>query len=153
MEVKKIEKWQDLTEPLVSYGLSQDEIHKLESSITTNNSLVLRTFSTSWIEGNTMERLFILEKGKGICVTQYDLEEWITGNIYSYYRQATSEALSIMQGNPQETLSYVPYNLMIVEDIVNHWQEPQSFAGDLWFEDGADALRQILAHERGEFEW
>lgn len=153
MEVRKIEKWQDLTEPLVCYGVSQDELHKLENAITAKGDLVLRTFSTSWITGNTMDRLFILEDGKGICITQYDLEEFVTGNIYSYYRHATSEALSIMRDNPQETLSYVPYNLMIIESIVQSWQEPQSFAGDLWFEDGADALRQIFAHERGEFEW
>lgn len=153
MEVKKIEKWQDLADSLVCYGLPQDEIHKLEVAITEKDNLVLRTFSTSWITGNTMDRLFILESGKGICITQYDLEEFVTGNIYSYYRHATSEALTIMRDNPKETLSYVPYNLMIVEDIVNHWQEPQSFAGDLYFGNGADALRQIFAHERGEFEW
>lgn len=153
MEVKKIKNWKDLTEPLVSYGLSQNEIHKLESSIQTSNNLVLKTFSTSWIEGNTLERLFILKDGKGICITQYDLEEFVTGNIYNYYREATSQALAIMQADPLGTLLYVPHNLLIVEDIAQHWQEPQSFAGDLWFEDGADALRQILAHERGAFEW
>lgn len=153
MEVKKIEKWQDLTDPLICYGLSQDELHKLESSVQTNNSLVLRTFSTSWIEGNTMDRLFIIEQGKGICITQYSLEEYVTGNVYSYYRQATSEALAIMQADPLGTLLYVPYNLLIVENLAGHWQESQSFAGDLWFEDGADALRQLLAHERGMFEW
>lgn len=79
MERVKIESLRDLQDGNICYGLDITDLRLLERAIKEKVSTVFMAKYRDYETDESFFRLFLLDKGKGICLCQYDLDDWLHG--------------------------------------------------------------------------
>lgn len=138
-----IKDWQDLTNPEVSYHLSDSELTKLENAIINGKSCFMLTHSVSRVSSAPVNRLFLLKDGKGYCLTPSSMEDCFRYMITSDWSYANERALRILNNNPIAAYNLINYDFSILNTILENWSTSLSING--WdFENGEEALKYML---------
>lgn len=79
MEKVKIESLRDLQDSQVCYGLEVTDLRLLERAVKEKVGTSFIAKYRDYETDETFIRLFLLNKGKGICLCQCDLDDWLHG--------------------------------------------------------------------------
>ena len=144
MEKISINKWQDLTNPEVSYHLSDSELTTLENAIINKTECCfMLTHSVSKVSSAPFNRLFLIKDGQGYCLTPSSMDDCFNYRLTSSWNYANERALRILNSNPIAAYSFIAYDYYALEIILDCWNEPMSLNG--WeFENGEEALNYML---------
>lgn len=144
MKKYTIKDWQDLTNPEVSYHLSDSELTTLENAIVNKTEYCfMLTHSVSKVSSEPFTRLFLLKDGQGYCLTPSSMEDCFRYMITSDWNYANKRALSMLNSNPMSAYNLVNYDYYTLETILENWNN--SLSVNNWdFENGEEALNYML---------
>ena len=143
MEKHVIKDWKDLTNPEVSYHLSDGELTELENAVLNKKDCFMLTHSVSKVSSAPFNRLFLLKNGQGYCLTPSSMEDCFRYMITSSWSYANKCALSMLNSNPTSAYNLIKYDFFILETILENWYN--SFSVNSWdFENGEEALEYML---------
>ena len=123
MERIKIESLRDLQDSNICYGLEIADLRLLERAIKEKAGTVFMAKYRDYETDESFFRLFLLDKGKGICLCQCDLDDWLHGwNRGS--EQVTKEVFRIGLTYAQAMQSLCESgNYDILDYYINHWND------------------------------
>lgn len=144
MKKYAIKDWQDLTNPEVSYHLSDKELTTLENAVINKTECCfMLTHSVSRVSSEPFTRLFLLKDGQGYCLTPSSMEDCFRYMITSDWNYANKRALSMLNSNPMSAYNLVNYDYYTLETILENWNN--SLSVNNWdFENGEEALNYML---------
>lgn len=144
MKKYTIKDWQDLTNPEVSYHLSDKELTILENAVINKTECCfMLTHSVSRVSSEPFIRLFLLKDGQGYCLTPSSLDDCFNYRLTSSWNYANKRALSMLNSNPVSAYNLIKYDFFILETILENWNN--SFSVNGWdFENGEEALNYML---------
>ena len=144
MEKHAIKNWKDLTNPEISYHLSDGELTILENAIINKTEYCfMLTHSVSKVSSTPFNRLFLLKNGQGYCLTPSSMEDCFNYRLTSDWSYVNERALRILNSNPIASYSLVEYDFFILETILENWSEPLS-VNNWEFKNGEEALNYML---------
>lgn len=142
----KIESLRDLLDSQASYGLEVTDLRLLERAVKEQVGITFITRYEDYETNESFFRMFLLNKGKGICLCQCDLDDWLRGWSRDTVT-ATVEAFRLALGFPNEMESLCESNNFdLVNYCLDNWTEPVSYQ-DRDFETGRTLFKTLLESE------